>query len=128
MHAMCLELLSPFLTSSSKVLDVGAGSGYLCSCFAKLLELKAKEEGEAASKSCEPESQVRVLGIEVKKYLVDKAVSNIEKKDSTLFIQNDGNLLVREGDGWKGAPDLAPYAAIHVGAAAVEVSVSARFQ
>jgi len=37
MHAMAIELLRPSLGPGSSVLDVGSGSGYLCSALAALL-------------------------------------------------------------------------------------------
>lgn len=37
MHAICLELLEPYLQPGARVLDVGAGSGYLTAALAKLV-------------------------------------------------------------------------------------------
>jgi protein-L-isoaspartate(D-aspartate) O-methyltransferase len=37
MHGFALEALLPSLKPGNKVLDVGCGSGYLCSCFAHLV-------------------------------------------------------------------------------------------
>ncbi len=45
MHASCLEYLLPSLKEGSCVLDVGCGSGYLTSCFAKLVGPTGKVVG-----------------------------------------------------------------------------------
>merc|ERR1711933_224085 len=58
----------------------------------------------------------RVVGIDYLQPLVDLAVNNINKADSCLL--KTGQLVVRQGDGWKGAPLEAPFDCIHVGAAA----------
>jgi len=100
MHAMCLELLAPYVTrKQAKVLDVGSGSGYLTACLGRMIGLGGK-----------------VIGIDVVRELVDWANTNLNKHEKELLTS--GTVLVKMGDGWKGDPANGPYDAIHVGAAA----------
>jgi len=100
MHAMCLELLEPFVTKpNAKILDVGSGSGYLTLCFAKL----AAEDGV-------------VFGIDVVTNLVEWGIRNIKKHNKHLL--DSGKITIKVGDGWKGDVENAPFDAIHVGASA----------
>jgi len=100
MHAMCLELLEPYVTrKGARVLDVGSGSGCLTACFGRMV-------GEGGM----------VIGIDVVDALIDWGIKNINKKDADLF--QSGRVTVKLGDGWKGDPNNGPYDAIHVGAAA----------
>mmetsp|Transcript_17578 Transcript_17578/g.42901 ORF Transcript_17578/g.42901 Transcript_17578/m.42901 type:complete len:329 (-) Transcript_17578:128-1114(-) len=99
MHAEALELLSDHLKHGAKVLDVGSGSGYLSVCMAKMVGAGGK-----------------VVGIEVIDSLVQRGVDNIKKNNGDVL--EDGTLVIKKGDGWKGDPDNAPFDAIHVGAAA----------
>jgi protein-L-isoaspartate(D-aspartate) O-methyltransferase len=102
MHAMALQLLEPVLVPGARVLDVGAGSGYLAACLAHLVGLKG-----------------RVIGIEVLRPLVEKAIFNIRKHNAALL--DSGRVTIKLGDGWSGDAQNAPFHAIHVGAAAEEV-------
>ena len=42
MHAMTLEKLISHLKPGAKALDIGAGSGYVSACFARLVGSKGK--------------------------------------------------------------------------------------
>lgn len=102
MHAHALELLKDKLVEGEKALDVGSGSGYLTSCMAIML-------GETGT----------AVGIDHIPELVTVALRNIEKSNKNLLDSN--RLILKVGDGRVGVPDLGPYNAIHVGAAAPTV-------
>lgn len=104
MHAHALELLSEYLTPGARVLDVGCGSGYLSACMARMV-------GQAG----------KVVAIDHVQQLVELCQSNIRKADGALL--DDGRLVVKQGDGWKGVPEHGPYDCIHVGAAAETVPI-----
>jgi len=82
-----------------RVLDVGAGSGYLTACFVLLVGPKGK-----------------VVGIETVDALVEWASQNISRDQPQLLEQ--GTVVIKKQDGWKGDPEFQPFDAIHVGAAA----------
>ncbi|KAH9312778.1 hypothetical protein KI387_027813, partial [Taxus chinensis] len=103
MHATCLELLKKHLQPGMRALDVGSGTGYLTACFA----LMVGPEGCA-------------VGVEHIPELVKMSVENVRKSEAASLLA-DGILSLNVGDGRQGWPDLAPYNAIHVGAAAPEV-------
>ena len=125
MHAYSLELLQKNLTKDSRgmttclipfkiffdtffvVLDVGAGSGFLTVCFARLLQ------------SLSPEGKGFVVGIEHHPKLVEFAIENIKSDDPKLLAE--GKIKIVQGDGRLGYEECAPYDAIVVGAAASEV-------
>ena len=102
MHAHALEQLLPNLVAGATVLDVGCGSGYLCTCMAHLV-------GESG----------RVVGIDYVKGLTDLSVANISKDDGALL--ESGLVQIVLGDGWQGHAASAPFDCIHVGAAAARV-------
>ncbi|KAI3367206.1 hypothetical protein L3Q82_008261 [Scortum barcoo] len=99
MHAHALELLSDKLTEGASALDVGSGSGYLTTCFARMTGPSGK-----------------VVGIEHIDELVQMSIKNVQADDPELLTSGRIKLLV--GDGRLGCPEGAPYDAIHVGAAA----------
>lgn len=103
MHAYALELLESYLKPSSKVLDVGSGSGYLTACFARYIHQKPNASG-------------LVVGIEHHPALVELGRNNIRADDETLL--DSGKIVLVEGDGRQGCKEHAPYDCIHVGAAA----------
>ncbi|KAJ8922640.1 hypothetical protein NQ315_007672 [Exocentrus adspersus] len=99
MHAHALELLSNNLVNGDRALDVGSGSGYLTACMAMMLG----EKGVA-------------VGIDHIPELVEMSKQNIVKDQPELI--ESGRVRLFAGDGRKGYPELGPYDAIHVGAAA----------
>lgn len=100
MHALSLCELLP--EPGASVLDVGCGTGYLVSCFARLVGV-----------------QGIVVGIDHIPTLTDLARSNIA---SDLGVRETGGKIeIVTGDGRLGYPAAAPYDAIHVGAAAPRV-------
>lgn len=99
MHAHALGLLAEYLQPGARALDVGCGSGYLSACFAEMVGPHGK-----------------VIGIDYLAPLVELSRANLQKADGHLL--ESGQLEVRQGDGWKGAPAEAPFDCIHVGAAA----------
>ncbi|KAM6972924.1 l-isoaspartyl protein carboxyl methyltransferase, like isoform 2-T2 [Aplochiton taeniatus] len=99
MHAHALEVLSDKLVHGASALDVGSGSGYLTTCFARMVGPSGK-----------------VVGIEHIDALVQTSVKNVQADDPELL--SSGRIKLVVGDGRQGYPDGAPYDAIHVGAAA----------
>ena len=117
MHAMCLELSKEYLVvndddisggyGNGRVLDVGSGSGYLVACFA---EMMIQQNGSSS----------KVVGIEHVQSLVDQSIENL-KQDGKEEMLRSGLITITKGDGRLGYEAFAPYALIHVGAAAPEV-------
>jgi len=103
MHAHALELLSGHLVEGAKALDVGSGSGYLTACMALLVG----ETGVA-------------VGIEHIDSLAKESLKNLKKDESIGALLDTGRLQIVVGDGRLGYEKMAPYDAIHVGAAASE--------
>ncbi|MCJ1477137.1 hypothetical protein MMC13_005808 [Lambiella insularis] len=103
MHASAAESLLPFLHPTSKVLDVGSGSGYLTHVLANLIEPEGK-----------------VVGVDHIQGLVDMANRNMGKSTEGKGLIKSGRVRFFKADGRKGWPEGAPYDAIHVGAAAVD--------
>lgn len=103
MHATCLELLKEHLQPGMRALDIGSGTGYLTACFAMMVG-----------------PQGRAVGVDHIPELVAMSIENVNKSKAALLLA-DGSLSLYAGDGRLGWPDLAPYDAIHVGAAAPEV-------
>eukprot|EP00252_Welwitschia_mirabilis_P017379 TRINITY_DN3849_c0_g1_i1.p1 TRINITY_DN3849_c0_g1~~TRINITY_DN3849_c0_g1_i1.p1 ORF type:complete len:318 (-),score=43.35 TRINITY_DN3849_c0_g1_i1:455-1408(-) len=103
MHALCLELLEDNLKPGMRALDVGSGTGYLTACFAMMV-------GPAG----------HAVGIEHIPELVSTSIDNVKRSEAASLMAN-GSLSFHVGDGRLGWPELAPYDAIHVGAAAPEV-------
>ncbi|KAK1289857.1 Protein-L-isoaspartate O-methyltransferase [Acorus calamus] len=103
MHGTCLELLEEHLKSGMHVLDVGSGTGYLTACFAMMVG-----------------PQGRAVGVEHIPELVASSIENL-KKSAAAPLLKEGSLSVHVADGRLGWSELAPYDAIHVGAAAPEI-------
>jgi len=102
MHAMCLELLKDHISKpNSRILDVGCGSGYLTTCFGRIVQSF---------------SNCKVIGIDVVSPLVNWAISNVKKSDADLL--DKGIVQIKVGNGWQGDIENGPYDGIHVGAAA----------
>ncbi len=98
-HAAALEYLMPcMMKQDARVLDVGCGSGYLCTLFARA------------------NTSAKVVGIDYIPELVDLSRTNIEKRNKDLL--DSGRVTLVVGNGWEGYEEMAPYDCIHVGAAA----------
>ncbi|DAZ96271.1 TPA: hypothetical protein N0F65_008304 [Lagenidium giganteum] len=120
MHAYALQLADSAIDGleAPKILDVGAGSGYLTACLGRMVEARGG----------------RVIGIERIPELVSMASKNVNGADGDLIekgvvsIQGKSfvctiakiNRLTRAADGWQGLPNDGPFHFIHVGAAAEE--------
>ena len=125
MHAMCLELSKEYVVvndddddddasggyGNGRVLDVGSGSGYLVACFAEMMMQQNVVSSSSSSK---------VVGIEHIQSLVDQSIENLKQDDKEEMVQS-GLITITKGDGRLGYEAFAPYALIHVGAAAPEV-------
>ncbi|KAJ7177863.1 protein-L-isoaspartate O-methyltransferase [Mycena filopes] len=106
MHAYAADHLLPFLRPGSKVLDVGSGSGYLCSVLHHLVSSYADDgSGDVAVAG-------KVIGIEHIPELVDWSLQNLKQDERTRRAVEEKQIEVHAGDG-----RLGPYDAIHVGAA-----------
>ncbi|CAD6260501.1 unnamed protein product [Miscanthus lutarioriparius] len=103
MHATCLELLKDHLQPGMHALDVGSGSGYLTACFAMMVG---------------PEG--RAVGIEHIPEIVASSIENVQRSAAAPLLR-DGSLSFHVTDGRLGFPDVAPYDAIHVAAAAPKI-------
>jgi protein-L-isoaspartate(D-aspartate) O-methyltransferase len=99
MHAHALALLAAHLRPGTVALDVGAGSGYLSAAMA---EMVAGEPG------------AMVVAVEHVPELAEYARQNIARGCSPVIKEC---IKVVASDGRYGAPNYAPYGAIHVGAA-----------
>jgi len=120
---MCLELSKEYVVvnddgddddasggyGNGRVLDVGSGSGYLVACFAEMM----MQQQNVSSSS-------KVVGIEHIESLVDQSIENLKQDDKEEMVQS-GLITITKGDGRLGYEAFAPYALIHVGAAAPEV-------
>ena len=95
------------------MLDVGSGSGYLVACFAEMLALDAKKKKNNNNNN-------KVVGIEHIDSLVNQSMENL-KNDGKTEMMKSGLITITKGDGRLGCEKFAPYALIHVGAAAPEV-------
>lgn len=104
MHASAAESLLPFLLPGARVLDVGSGSGYLTHVLANLVG-----------------SEGRVIGVDHIQELVDLATNNMSKSADGQEMLRTGQVVFVKADGRKGWKEGAPYDAIHVGAAAVQL-------
>lgn len=104
MHAIALELLADRLQEGCHALDVGSGSGYLTACMAYMV-------GETGC----------AVGIEHIDELARQSQLNIRKDRLLAGFLSSGQLKIFVGDGRLGHPATAPYDAIHVGAAAIEI-------
>ena len=98
MHAHVLDLLEPVLKPGNKCLDIGSGSGILCTLMMKLVGPNGK-----------------VIGVEHISKLVEQSITNIKKYFKKEYEQ--GIIKIIEGDGRSGYKAEAPYDCIHVGAA-----------
>ncbi|KFH18354.1 L-isoaspartyl protein carboxyl methyltransferase family protein [Toxoplasma gondii MAS] len=114
MHASALEALKDHLVPGNRVLDVGSGSGYLTACMAHMVGVRGAGKAEDANT---PEGVA--VGIDYLPDLVKYSVKKVKAAYPALSKNPRFKLLV--GDGWRGHPELGPYDAIHVGAAASSI-------
>ena len=120
LHAHVTELLAHALAKpKARVLDVGSGSGYLLPIFAYM----------------SPDHSSTVVGVEhipemvefskraIGRHIAAVAAASSGPQSPPLTIGTDAGCRIHVvcGDGRLGYPPLAPYDAIHVGAAASEV-------
>eukprot|EP00343_Euplotes_focardii_P003231 CAMPEP_0205813122 /NCGR_PEP_ID=MMETSP0205-20121125/17756_1 /ASSEMBLY_ACC=CAM_ASM_000278 /TAXON_ID=36767 /ORGANISM="Euplotes focardii, Strain TN1" /LENGTH=125 /DNA_ID=CAMNT_0053094845 /DNA_START=10 /DNA_END=387 /DNA_ORIENTATION=- len=89
-HALVLQVLSSKLKKGAKALDIGCGSGYLCSAMLTMMGYEGK-----------------VIGIEHISDLADKAVHNISKSYEADL--ESGKISIYVGDGREGYEEEAPY-------------------
>jgi len=99
MHVHALQHLEDQLQEGMTALDVGSGSGYLTACMSYMV-------GDTG----------RVIGIDHIDTLVDRSVTNMRKGNAELL--DSGRVELVTGDGRQGYASVAPFDAIHVGAAA----------
>jgi protein-L-isoaspartate(D-aspartate) O-methyltransferase len=99
-HAMELGYAAIKDVSSPRILDVGAGSGFLTACLGRMVEPRGG----------------RVFGLEIVPGLVQFAKKNIQSADGDLL--DKGVVAIRCYNGWDGLPNEAPFHYIHVGASA----------
>lgn len=104
MHASAATSLLTHLKPGAHVLDIGSGSGYLTHVLAELVK---------------PDGQV--VGVEHIQALVDLGENNMRKSAEGRELLDKGVVKFVKGDGRLGYKDLAPYDAIHVGAAAKDL-------
>ncbi|EGD73028.1 pcmt1 protein [Salpingoeca rosetta] len=104
MHAYALECLHDRLKPGARVLDIGCGSGVLVEAFSRMVG---------------PEGVV--VGVEHIPELAEMSKRNLKKCPEMAKRMDAGHVHVFAGDGFKGHPELGPYDAIHVGAAAAKM-------
>jgi protein-L-isoaspartate(D-aspartate) O-methyltransferase len=103
MHASAAEDLSLTIPHrNARVLDVGSGSGYLTAVFARMAGPTGK-----------------IVGIDYLDPLTRLGEENVRRDDAELLTS--GRVAFETRDGWKGYAEMAPYDAIHVGAAAEKI-------
>ncbi|KAI9509306.1 protein-L-isoaspartate O-methyltransferase [Russula earlei] len=115
MHAHAAELLLRYLRDrpdgrGARVLDVGAGSGYLCSVFHHLVVRSGGGGGDGP--------RGVVVGVEHIPALTALAERNIRADGLGDAIDAEEGIVLVTGDGRFGYAPKGPYDAIHVGAAA----------
>lgn len=85
MHAHALEILAPALNEvkAPKILDVGCGSGYLVTCFARMVQLNAVAQAQGNTSKANITNLVndgaKVVGIDYLEPLVQLSDRNIRK-------------------------------------------------
>eukprot|EP01088_Endostelium_zonatum_P021147 TRINITY_DN8164_c0_g1_i1.p1 TRINITY_DN8164_c0_g1~~TRINITY_DN8164_c0_g1_i1.p1 ORF type:complete len:268 (-),score=52.71 TRINITY_DN8164_c0_g1_i1:15-797(-) len=99
--ALILELLRDKLPNG-KILDVGCGSGYTATLFARM----AGDTG-------------KVLAIDNVQELVDQCIKNIETSHN--YYLKTGRVEVRKADAWNFSEQSLRFDVIHIGASVEEV-------
>jgi len=135
MHASALCELEPFLKPGKKALDIGCGSGYLTHVIAEMVA----QDGEQGGKASEGEPREDegglpkgdstrgggggglVVGLDHIPALTSMTTQNLARSVSGARHLDTGLVRIITADGRLGCPEFAPYDAIHVGAAAVEL-------
>ncbi|KAI9703964.1 MAG: hypothetical protein M1820_005746 [Bogoriella megaspora] len=122
MHASAAESILPFLKPepSTRILDIGSGSGYLTHVLAKLVDPVKNPPTGAPNPPEQGQEAGTVIGIDHIQALVDLANGNMAKSEDGRRLLESGKVQFVKGDGRKGWKEGAPYDAIHVGAAAAE--------
>ncbi|PYH95198.1 protein-L-isoaspartate O-methyltransferase [Aspergillus ellipticus CBS 707.79] len=110
MHGHACEYLIDFLQPSSRVLDIGSGSGYLTHVLANLV-----------SSPTTTQTGCQVIGIDHIPDLVELAHNNMRKSEQGREYLASGRVKFITADGRLGWNEGAPYDAIHVGAAAEQL-------
>lgn len=86
MHAHAMEILRKQLSKpNARVLDVGAGSGFLTACFSRFLQAQS------------PTSSGLVVGVEHHPELVKFAIANLNSDDPKFL--SEGKVKFYQGDG-----------------------------
>jgi protein-L-isoaspartate(D-aspartate) O-methyltransferase len=108
MHASACESLLPFLPEGRgvKVLDIGSGSGYLTHVLANIVC------------GCDGKGEGQVVGVDHIQELIDLSKGNMRKSEQGRRLLESKRVEFVKADGRKGYKEMAPYDAIHVGAAA----------
>ncbi|KAL9094828.1 MAG: hypothetical protein Q9165_002777 [Trypethelium subeluteriae] len=127
MHASASETLLPFLkpSPSTRVLDIGSGSGYLTAVLAHIVNLTTATQQQQQDSTSPTGSGGggggTVIGLDHIQELVDMAKTNMAKSEDGRGMLESGKVRFVKGDGRKGWREGAPYDAIHVGAAAAKL-------
>lgn len=103
-----LEHLAPAIRSAlepPRVLDLGAGSGFLAVCLAHLVRARG---GRVYAIDCDEETLTAT-----------RARVALHPRHAELL--HEGTLVLRRGDAWRALALMAPYDAIHCGAAVPSV-------
>ena len=106
MHAYALENLRDKLVPGARALDIGCGSGVMVEMFSHMV----------GREGC-------VVGVEHIPQLAEMSLHNLHKSPEMRARLESGAVHVFAGDGFKGHPELGPYDAIHVGAAAPSLPI-----
>tara|TARA_Y100000768_G_C23928955_1_gene659042 strand:- start:390 stop:1046 length:657 start_codon:yes stop_codon:yes gene_type:complete len=112
MHAKAIEYLSPVLKPGNHILDIGSGSGYLTTCFAKAVTVNNEN----------PKDRGKVIGIDVVPESIEKSRKVVNQYFPELLKYNTYNRHFQfiEKDGKYGHPKQSNdelYDGIHIGAA-----------
>jgi len=122
MHAIALDEMVPYLLKSPtslKLLDVGCGSGYLTAAMGRWFQSDvgaSDDDDDNNDTILSKHKSGTVYGMDIHPELVELTRTNLQKHDGDLL--EHGTVQLKVGNGWEGWPEVAPFDAIHVGAAA----------